>query len=126
MYDRPSMSATTAVAHRAHVAHVTIDMGDPLGIARKSGRPRGIERCRTLSTFSYPTTNPVPGVAQICWGFPLFSNFVVRTAIVTSPHPSSPIAPTSGADVGESMTPAMQFVLAIPMADSATRGHDEN
>jgi hypothetical protein len=74
-----------SIAHRTHVTHVTFEMGDPLGIVKKSGGFRGIERCRTPSTFSRP-----PGIGDDS-RIPIFASFcshpefLVRTALVAIP-----------------------------------------
>jgi hypothetical protein len=78
-------AAFALISHHTHVAHVTFYMGDPLGIARKSGGLRKIECCRRLSMFSRP-----PGIGDdsstlIFASFRSHPEFLVRTALVAIP-----------------------------------------
>jgi hypothetical protein len=72
------------IAQRTHVAHVNFDMGDPLGIVKKSGGLRGIESCRAQSTFRIPRDRRLQ--PPIFAGFR--SHLLVRTAFVAFPASS--------------------------------------
>ena len=73
------------ISHHAHVAHVTFEMGDPLGIVSKSGELRKIECCRTQSTFSRPPGIGHDSIIPIFVGFRRHPEFLVRTALVAIP-----------------------------------------
>jgi hypothetical protein len=115
------------ISHHAHLAHVTFQMGDPLGFVSKSWGLREIECCRTQSTFTRPPGIGHDSIIPIFVGFRSHPEF--SRADRPRRHPRvlpRPFRPPPKGHVGESMTPAMQFVLAIPWPISPLGDHNDN
>jgi hypothetical protein len=78
-------AAYALIAHRGHLAHVTFQMGDPLGFVSKSWGLREIECCRSPSTFSRPPGIGDDSSTPIFASFRRRPDFLVRTALVAIP-----------------------------------------
>jgi len=84
-------AALALVAHRAHVAHVTFDMGDPLGNRQKKrGAQRKLSAAGVHRGFSRPPEAGHDSRPTIFAGFREFSRVFAATPSFSCGQLSSP------------------------------------